>query len=252
MPLSIGPIVFSDFELPEVMPFGGEQILVVKKLVGGDRVVDAMGRDDNDKEWSGRFRGPLAETRARELDTLRIAGQQLILGWNSLLFLVVIKSFKAATQGKEVPYSINCLVIQDLSNPILPASIGSDNAINSDMNSATLLTPVIGISSITGPVSDAANLIAQVATFSGASAGQISSVQSGLQTALAAVNGQANAQNGIVASTGTVAGMAAGVAPQTLAAGLTAQSGAFQQLGQLSQLQSLLGRTSLNVQNAGS
>jgi hypothetical protein len=43
-----------------------------------------------------------------------------------------------------------------------------------------------------------------------------------------------------------------GGAPQALAASLSGQSAAFGQLAQLYQLQALLGRTSINVANAGS
>jgi hypothetical protein len=49
-----------------------------------------------------------------------------------------------------------------------------------------------------------------------------------------------------------VAGMVGGGAPAALAASLSGQSAAFGQLAQLYQLQALLGRTSINVANAGS
>src|SRR5580704_5491481 len=102
--LILGPILFADFEVPREIPFGGTQTLVVKKLVGGDRVIDAMGRDDMDIRWSGRFRGALAEGRARAVDQMRIAGQQQLLSWSTLLYLVVIDRFEATfEQPFEVP-----------------------------------------------------------------------------------------------------------------------------------------------------
>ena len=41
----LGGIVFQDFKIPERINFGGAQRLVVHKLVGGNRTVDALGSD---------------------------------------------------------------------------------------------------------------------------------------------------------------------------------------------------------------
>lgn len=251
--LTLGPILFADFEIPEKLPFGGAQTLVVKKLVGGDRVVDAMGRDDDDKAWSGRFRGQFAESRARELDSLRIQGQPLVLTWSTLRYLVVISKFNADfMQPFEIPYSITCLVLEDLSNPILPTAPGVDATINSDVNSAGLLAPTIGVPSITAALATVSASTAVVGSFGGASVAQLTVVQSSLAVALGATNGQISLQNASVAASGSVAGAVGGQNPQAIAAALTAQSSAFGQLGSLYQLQALLGRTRINVQNAGS
>jgi hypothetical protein len=251
--LTLGPIVFADFEIPDDMPFGGKQMLVTRKLVGGDRVVDAMGRDDGDKKWSGRFRGAFAETRARQLDFLRIQGQQLILAWSGFLYLVVIDSFEGNfKQPFEVPYSISCLVLQDLSSPILPPQPDVDSAIFGDVNGAGTLANDINLTGLVSAVAAVASTANSVAQFSGASPSQVGGVQSSLQTALGVVNSQQVVQNGAVTASGSVAGMVPGLQPQALAASLSGQSQAFVQLGQLYQLQALLGRASVNVANAGS
>src|SRR3954447_2627883 len=134
--LTLGSVLFTDFEVPESINFGGEQMLSIRKLVGGDRVIDAMGRDDDDIHWSGRFRGSPGEVRARLGDYSRIQGQELVLAWSSFRYLVIVRSFKADFQvaGLEVPYSIACTVIEDLTNPILDTSMSADAAINSDVN----------------------------------------------------------------------------------------------------------------------
>src|SRR5258708_34428670 len=92
--LTLGPLLFTDFEVPESINVGGKQIRVVHKLVGGDRVIDAMGRDDDDIVWSGRFRGSAAEIRARLADFLRVQGQPLVLAWSTYRYLVMV-GFKA-------------------------------------------------------------------------------------------------------------------------------------------------------------
>ena len=251
--LTLGPILFTDFEIPEDMAFGGKQMLVRKTLVGGDRVVDAMGRDDGDKKWSGRFRGANAEIRARQLDFLRIQGQQLILAWSSLRFLVVIEAFEANfKQPFEIPYSISCLVLSDLSNPILPPQADVDATIFGDVNGAGDIASQINLAGIVSAVTGVASAANAVAQFSGASAGDVGKVQTSIQTALGVVNSQQVVQNGAVTASGSVAGMVPGLQPQALAAALSGQSAAFVQLGQLYQLQALLGRAAVNVNNAGS
>jgi len=252
--LTLGSFVFQDFEIPQELPFGGAHMLVVKKMVGGDRVIDAMGRDDAEKSWSGRFRGSQAEARARILDQMRIAGQQQILTWSSLRFLVVIDRFESRFSGgpQEILYSISCTVLQDLSAPILAAAPTPDSLIFGDINGAGTLASTINVSAIVASVAQVASAANAVAKFSGASPSQVASVQTSIQTALTATATQQTVQNAAVAPTGSVAGMVGGGAPAALAASLSGQSAAFGQLAQLYQLQALLGRTSINVANAGS
>lgn len=251
--LTLGPIAFDGFEEPDSLPFGGEQMLVVKKLVGGDRVVDAMGRDDEDLTWSGRFRGFDAETRAGELDFLRVQGQQLLLAWSSRRYLVVIKSFKPDyRQPYEIPYSISCTVLTDLTSPVLPIQPDIDSSIFGDINDSGLIAGTISLANIVSAVAGVASFANAVGKFSGASPSKVAGMQTNIQTALAVVNSQQTVQNGAVAGSGNVAGMVPGLQPQALAATLSSQSAAFAQLGNLYQLQALLGRASVNVANAGS
>ena len=60
--VTLGGFAFQDFEVPERIPAGGEQMLAIHKLVGGRRVIDAMGRDDAALEWSGYFLGDYGST----------------------------------------------------------------------------------------------------------------------------------------------------------------------------------------------
>jgi hypothetical protein len=251
IPLVLGPIEFQDFEIPSQIPFGGAQLLVVKKLVGGTRVIDAMGRDDIDIKWSGRFRGSLGEVRARTLDLLRVQGQQLLLSWSSLRFLVVIERFEANFQQPfEIPYSISCTVLQDLSLPILEAAPDPNALIVADINGAVgIEVSDVGVSVAVGSVQSA---VAAIPQFQGASIAQIAAVQSSIQVAQTAVTGSQVTNNALVVPTGSVAGVVAGGPPAALAASLSGQADAFSELAQLYQLSALLGRASINVTNAGS
>lgn len=251
--LTLGSILFSDFEIPESTNFGGEQMLAIRKLVGGDRVIDAMGRDDDDIHWSGRFRGAAAEGRARLLDYMRIQGQSLVLSWSSFRYLVVIRSFKADLQvaGLEIPYSIVCTVMEDLTNPILPSADTADTAINSDVNGAVEATADIGIPDITTAVASVSSATGSIDSFQSASSAQITAVQSAINIAVTKIGNQTTSLNATVAGSSGVAGAVGGGSPATIIANLTDQSTALAQLSGLYRVGDLMGRASINVANSG-
>lgn len=118
--LILGDFTFNHAEIPERINFGGEQSLAINKFVGGGRVIDCMGRDDDDISWSGWFIGTNALDRAHYLDRLRANGDQLVFKYFDFYYSVVIKSFKANLEKYyQIPYTISLAVIQDLSNPVL-------------------------------------------------------------------------------------------------------------------------------------
>jgi hypothetical protein len=75
---------------------------------------------------------------------------------------------------------------------------------------------------------------------------------SAIALAQTAIAGQTATQNALVAPSGSVAGVTAGLDPTVIASNLTSQASAFGQLAQLSQLSALVGRMGKNVMNAGS
>lgn len=111
--LSLGSVNFEGFEVPEKVPFGGQQQLTVHKLPGGGRVIHAMGPDDKNIEWSGYFRGPLAVSRARQVDAMRTAGAPISLTWADFRRKVVIASFECdyTKGGFLLPYKVSCVVV---------------------------------------------------------------------------------------------------------------------------------------------
>jgi hypothetical protein len=175
--LTLGGVVFADFEIPDSMPSGGEQMLVVHKLVGGNRVINAMGPDDGDIHWSGRFRGSSAEERSLLLDFMRRQGQQVLLTYSLHLYQVVIREFKADFQygGLEIPYSITCTVVLDLTQALASAAIGFVESLASDLVSALGLSGVIPNSAVnsavTGVAAAASNYQAGIPNMTNALAG---------------------------------------------------------------------------------
>jgi hypothetical protein len=116
--VSLGSFVFDRWEIPEHIEWGGTQHLTVHKLIGGARVIDAMGRDDADLTWSGVFLSPDASLRADQVDQMRIGGQVYPLIFAGRYYDVVIADFHADQRKPwHVPYHITCTVLRDGSNP---------------------------------------------------------------------------------------------------------------------------------------
>ncbi len=162
--LTLDDFIFRDAEIPEQITFGGDQKLAVHRLVGGSRVVDAMGRDDAALEWSGLFLGQDAVRRARHLDGLRIAGRQLDLTWNEFSYKVVIKSFRAPFERfYKIPYTISCEVVQDNSTPVTTqATPGVQELVKADLNPATALVAKYADSTLTQAMSAIDSVLAKV------------------------------------------------------------------------------------------
>lgn len=138
---------FAGAEVPEKIQFGGKQKLVTHEMVGGKRVVDAMGRSDAPLAWSGMLLGQDALRRARYLDYLRISGKQCALTWSEMYFLVVVEEFTADFERfYKIPYHISCTVVQDLAQPITTLIVPSvDDAVRQD---------VTALQEISGKVND--------------------------------------------------------------------------------------------------
>jgi hypothetical protein len=252
--LTLGPILFDGFEIPDrISGIGGKQMLAVHKLPGGDRVIDAMGRDDAPIKWSARFRGSDAETRARLADFLRVQGQPIELAWSSFRYSVVIDEFEADyEQPFEIPYSITCLVVKDETSPLLTALLGLNAAIGSDLNNVIQIGAALNVPGINTAIAGVSSATSTVSTFEGATSQTVTGVQGAITTALSAVNGSIATNNATVAASGNVAGVVAGGSPASLASSLTSQSNSFIQLGQLYQIQPALQRMFTNVGNGGS
>ena len=121
--------------MPEHVTVGGRQRLVVHRMPGGGRVVDALGPDDAELVWSGTLSGPDAAERFRLLDTLRRAGEPLPLAWDAFAYSVVISNLEADTASPWwIPYRIACAVLED--STALPLAVASVSAALDDLSLA--------------------------------------------------------------------------------------------------------------------
>lgn len=159
MAVFLGPVTFTEREIPDTIPFGGRQSLAIHKNLGGQRTVDAMGPDPAPIRWSGLFFGPTASERARLCDGLKDTGAEVRLAWGSFNYLVVISDFHAVYKHEwEVHYHIAVEIsTTEETTPIGPL----EQIIQQDWTSA-LAVPGLS-SAITGAISTAQTAIGNVA-----------------------------------------------------------------------------------------
>lgn len=247
--LTLGDFNFSRYEVPASIVFGGSHALVSHELVGGKRIVDAMGRRDAPLEWSGLFLGENSLARARYVDGLRIAGKPLGLAWSELKYTVVIQSFNCTFERfYRLPYSISCLVVEDLAAPVTSlASAGIDEWITNDMNTASALGLEIGDGSLSALLGTLDAAIKQVSTFAGAVQSTINSVLGPLAAVQARVKILIGASGNVLSNVATVGGILPNNPAARQTSKLLGQVTAMTQSPKLYNLQSVLGRMGGNL-----
>ena len=188
-PVTLGSITLQGFEVPEKAPWGGAQALTVHKLIGGARVIDAMGVDDRTIQLKGLFLSPDADDRARAVDVLRKAGQPVAFSYGAHVYLVVIKSFTPDfARPDRQEYSLELEVLQDLTQPLQAADPSDDDDFAAGLGglvggAASLLGGALGV---VGGVFATVNAAAAAVTVAVATAnGLIGAVSLGIPSALA-------------------------------------------------------------------
>lgn len=258
--LTLGGVAFADFEVPATINFGGTHALAIHRMPGGNRIIDAMGPDDADIHWSGRFRGTTAEERALLLDFMRRSGQQALLTWSLQRFQVVIREFTANfQQSYEIPYSITCSVVLNETMALANIAVGAVEALASDLAAAAGLADIIDNATIstavTGVTTALTNYQASVPNATNVIAGTAAVAEAPLISALqASITGaQTATHSAITTASGTTTGSgpAAGGSPSVMAAALSDSASGFGQLGTLYQLSHVLGRMAVNAANVG-
>jgi hypothetical protein len=179
--LTLGPVAFVGFELPSSITLGGRQRLAIHRLPGGLRIIDALGADPADLAWSGIFTGPDAADRARTLDTLRVAGQTLLLAWDAFLYSVIIENFQADYRSPWwIPYRLSCSVLQDEAANVVTAALSLAPTITGDLTAAGVYA-----TAATASVAIAGATTAGTAAYTAATAA-LSSTAASLNTRVAA------------------------------------------------------------------
>ena len=141
-----GPFQFAGAEVPEQINFGGAQMLCTHKMIGGLRIVDALGPDDAPLSWSGIFLYEGAAGRARFLDYVRRSGLTCTLTWGVFQYAVIVSEFKADFKKPYwIPFSITCEVVRDQTQDVTdPSGKMPVDAISQDAATISQLSNEIG------------------------------------------------------------------------------------------------------------
>ena len=248
--ITVGGVALTDMEVPEKLTWGGGQQLVVHRLLGGQRVVDALGPDDRTLDWSGLMRGMSAVSRARQLDALRNSGAKQVLTWSDFTYTVVVQSFEAdyTRQGYRVPYRISCLVIPQ---PAVPAKPGLLDSIKADIASALDLDAILPGVQQALTVAQAALPVAAVLTKGSAAFVGLSSAVGTASGVVGAATSLAGAQVGSLASSaGALGHLIGGTDGLGAIAALQSAGSATAALASSVLAGSFLGRASANLGSA--
>src|SRR5580692_8857664 len=169
--IQLGNVTLTWLEIPDSIGAGGAQALTTHRLVGGVRVMGAMGRDDQPLAGSGRCYGKNARQRCQQLDYMRVSGSQQTLTWGGFSYLVAVKEFTYEYHYQyDIPYKIICEVVSDQTKPITTNSQPTiDDAINADLDSVQTLSSSVNNPALTASVASITSSVAAVPTFAYAS-----------------------------------------------------------------------------------
>ncbi|AOX20595.1 hypothetical protein [Kozakia baliensis] len=135
-PVMIGGMVLTGAEVPDALMIGGRQMLVVHRLVGGGRVVDALGNDPARLVLKGKFIGPEAQARAQALERMRMAGAPVFFSAAGMSLNVWIAQYRYAYEAKGAVCSYE-LTLERPAELMASSSIGESQSIGADIGSAT-------------------------------------------------------------------------------------------------------------------
>lgn len=112
--VSVGGIQLIGFDLPGQIGIGGDQAIVAHKTIGGKRVIDAMGPDDDAIVLKGQILDENAELRVFQLDLMRRSGREVQVLFATRAYRAVVSKFKAELIRPYLySYSITCEIIED-------------------------------------------------------------------------------------------------------------------------------------------
>jgi hypothetical protein len=145
--ISIRGVVLQGFEVPERIVVSGGQRIAIHDLIGGGRVIDALGANAGAIEFGGTFSGDDAAVRAQILDAATALGVQVPLYWNSFFYMAVIEKFKFDFEKPWwIPFSLRCAVTLDPAALVAGLVNSITNSVAADVLSAVSLAPQAGLS----------------------------------------------------------------------------------------------------------
>ncbi|MDE3023358.1 MAG: hypothetical protein KGI54_16165 [Pseudomonadota bacterium] len=249
--VTLGPVQFQGLEVPEKLPLGGKQAMAVFTMPGGQRIIQAMGRDDDPIAWTGYLSGASAESRMQLLDSIRQSGQEIQLAFGQSSFQVVVSSFTASYERQNwIPYSIMVTVLQDNAAQFAQAQPSLLDSINGDLNNSLGFDVAASAETLIGNAQTAVNVAGALGLNSGAWTGAISSLNAA-QTSLISLQNTSSGSLASVASAAETTGNILGVSQiSTAASALNAALGNAQTMANATQALGYVSRSMVNLSKA--
>ncbi|HQT66020.1 MAG: hypothetical protein B7Z78_06335 [Rhodospirillales bacterium 20-60-12] len=145
--VTLGGIIFRDFEVPERIIFGGTQSLAVHQLFGGGRMIEALGALDSEVFLTGIFSGPDAASRAQTLNVMRESGVAVALIWDEFFYNVIIEELVFSfTKNWWIPFRMRLVVVRDYVIEAITAIPSALQQANNDILTAAGFSSQTGIS----------------------------------------------------------------------------------------------------------
>lgn len=215
-PVVIGGMVLTGLEVPDALVVGGRQNLVVHRLLGGGRVIDALGNDPDRLTLHGRFVGPEAQARAQAVERMRMAGAPVAFSAAGIGCQVWVAQFSYAYEARGAICAYR-LVLERPSAAVSGAGSGggatASALLGEDLGSAlsSVTSAINGISSgayvLSGQLGTVVGQVTPLATVLGAG-GALASVT----TALSATNALAQTGVNLASAPGSVSSVLSGLA----------------------------------------
>jgi hypothetical protein len=229
--VTLGGMTLESFEVPATISFGGSQRMAVHDLPGGGRVIDVLGAVSADITFAGIISGSDAETRVSLIDTMRISGAALVLGWDAQYCTVILR--EAVFDYEKpwwIPYRLRCIV---QNTAVFAAAIASAAAsITADLAAAA---GVLGGLPISLDAANAALAVTGATTFGTAAYAQsvvaLTSAQAAVSTSLTSIGAPLSGLGLGLGGNDTSAMVAAMTAATTTAGSLAALASAQGSIG---------------------
>lgn len=246
--VTLGPVVLQSMEVPDKITTGGDQHLVVHKKPGGQRTIDAMGRDDADISWSGILQGENAESRMHALDGLRQSGFPIVLAFGTSSFTVVVHRFRPDYhRANWIPYRISCTVSQDNAAVFEDLALSLLGSLLGDLGSAGSLG-LSSAASVAVAAAQAAVGVSGALVVGSAAYVSAASALGSAQSVLAADAATATGSLSTVINSGSVLGVTQVENAPAAFAGVLSAAGS---LANSVQAGAFVGRAAVNLSNAG-
>lgn len=152
----LGDVELTGFEVPELVPLGGDQAHSVKDFSGGDRQVQSFGYHRRPLTWSGILVGPDALKRHQALESLCDAGVAVVWGFGNQLADVLVTRYHPDFLDRfEIHYTLEMVVVLDHAKPPATQVPDANSQILAGLQKASAsfnqpvgIWPPIGLSSL--------------------------------------------------------------------------------------------------------